>query len=82
METLKEIWKPDVTAPEGMTAAQLNVQRAALRQSLQRLDAIETNCGHCKQFEMGTCAKHGDVPEEFQKAADQCPDWTYDAIPF
>lgn len=82
MDTLKEIWKPGVDALEGMTAAELAVQKAALQCSLDRLNVIAPNCGHCKHFEMGTCAKHGDVPIEFQRSVGECEDWIYDGVPF
>lgn len=83
METLKQIWKPGAPAGhEGMTAAELTVQREALRSSLVRLDAIKTACTHCQQFGMGACRIHGEIPAEFQKVEGDCPDWTYDAIPF
>lgn len=83
MNTLKQIWKPDAPiGHEGMTAAELKVQREALRTSLQRMEAIKVACTHCQQFDLGACRTHGEIPAEFQKIEGECPDWRYDAIPF
>lgn len=83
MATLKALSQPlDMLGDVGITAAQLQTQRASLRTSLARLDAIKTNCGACEHFSMGRCGVHGDVPEEFQKVEGQCEDWRYDGIPF
>jgi hypothetical protein len=86
MDTLQKLYKPAGSEPvEGMTLAELDVQKAALRGALGRLEAIKTNCHHCKLFTMDVCELHGAVPVEFAKktdALDQCPDWRYDAIPF
>jgi hypothetical protein len=69
-------------AVEGMTALELSTQREALRTALRRLDVIQVHCASCKQFELGTCSLHGNVPVSFQKSVDECDDWTFDGIPF
>jgi hypothetical protein len=71
-----------MSAPAGMTAAELNVQREALRTALRKLEVIQVHCASCKEFELGVCARHGNVPVSFQKSVDECDDWTYDGIPF
>lgn len=83
MNTLKELWKPGAPAGrEGMTLAELGVQRDALSQALARLNAIKPCCHSCREFDMGVCRMHGDIPAEFQKVEGECTDWRYDGVPF
>lgn len=82
MDTLKQLWKPGDEPRRGATAAEISTQRGTLQRAVDRLAAIKINCASCQQFEMGTCEKHGDVPLEFQKAEGECPDWSYDGVPF
>lgn len=66
-----------------MTLPALLAYRQALREQLQRLDAISPTCLHCDHFASGRCAKFDALPpEDFQRTPEACPDWQYDGIPF
>lgn len=67
-----------------MTIVELRAVRDALRRRLDELDSIKTTCDHCVHFAHAPrCAKFGaDVPTEFSRTPESCPDWQYDGIPF
>lgn len=85
MSDTEQLWKPAVkpSSANGFTAVQLEATRTALRSSLERLDAIKTDCHQCLHFDMERCKLHdADIPIEFQRQADACGDWQWDSIPF
>lgn len=80
---LEAQWKPSSEAKDGMSLAQLHVQRDCLRRALKKLDDIRPCCNTCGQFDfVRTCKLHGEVPDEYRNVVGECPDWTYDFIPF
>lgn len=77
----------DTPAPQlraGMTAAALRAEIAALESRIKYLRTPTVTCQHCAHFEAGAhCAvAQQQVPEDFQKTPDACPDWVWDEIPF
>lgn len=80
------IWtKPTMatTPHDGMTLAQFQAARDALRGALEKFEAAAPTCARCTHFDMGDC-KHfgGTPPPEFQKTPEACEAWVYDGIPF
>ena len=64
-----------------MTLTELNIKKEALKNMLDRLNAIETNCLQCDHFSNGRCAKYdAPVPQEF--LAEGCDHWEWNGIPF
>jgi hypothetical protein len=83
LQTAAALWKPSAEPRDGMTRAQLHVQRNALRTALRRLDDIQTSCNTCRHFDfVKTCSLHGEVPPEFISTPEQCDDWAFESIPF
>lgn len=82
MNTAAALWAPVNDVEEGTSREQIEAQRHDLKSALHRLDTIVMSCNFCRQFDIGDCKKHGAIPPEYQKPANDCADWEYSGIPF
>jgi hypothetical protein len=77
---------PEPTKPaapvDGMSLAAFIAARDAIREAARKFD-LPADCTRCTHFEMGRCRKHdAEIPAEFQRQPEACPDWAFDGIAF
>lgn len=66
--------------PDAMTLEAWRATREALSMSLRLHEAIKPCCSTCVRFTAPRCSMHGEVPDEFRAAAEQCDDWLHDPV--
>lgn len=66
-----------------MSRASLEDRILWCKRELVQLENMVTNCSSCdnKKYNRNECIKYGPVPFEFTQRTD-CPDWTFESIPF
>jgi hypothetical protein len=64
-----------------MNGTDLQIQKTALKDMLQRLDAIAVTCRSCEHFSNVRCVKYDAVPPP-DTIATGCPEWEFDGVPF
>jgi hypothetical protein len=64
-----------------MNGTQLQMQKEALNQMLERLSAITVSCRTCEQFSGVRCLKYDSIPPA-EVVAVGCDEWEFDGVPF
>jgi hypothetical protein len=66
-----------------MNIAELTVTRQALRNQLTVYERITPCCMTCEKLEAGICTQYSaKPPAEWLQGPVDCPEWSYDFIPF